>query len=281
MLSCILGIIFYILYILIMLNIYFFKHLWYYLSYYFEFLWYNLSYYIKYSIYYLWYNLKPYNIFYNIIKYIDLIIIPLSISFFIILFITILLFIFLLIILLFSTGDANSYMMTPDNIDRMSNIGSKVHDLIYAASNDVSGAASNANDVSSSNANDVSGTACNTIPNPHGFNEANFPDNWKRERAFKIVEKLESTNQDFILVSKNLPIDDTEREFVKNLLLNDYPEDLQTRIITDGYHKGTETVVHKNVSNKPEIIASNSIRFNDKTITRLVESINKNYPPKK
>ncbi|KNE88227.1 hypothetical protein PSTG_18378 [Puccinia striiformis f. sp. tritici PST-78] len=132
--------------------------------------------------------------------------------------------------------------MTPDNIDRMSNIGSKVHDLIYAASNDVSGAASNANDVSSSNANDVSGTACNTIPNPH---------------------------------------DDTEREFVKNLLLNDYPEDLQTRIITDGYHKGTETVVHKNVSNKPEIIASNSIRFNDKTITRLVESINKNYPPKK
>jgi hypothetical protein len=49
--------------------------------------------------------------------------------------------------------------MAPENIDRMSNIRSKVRDLICAASND------------------VSGTACNTVPNPHGFNEANFPDN--------------------------------------------------------------------------------------------------------
>ena len=153
--------------------------------------------------------------------------------------------------------------------------------------NNISSAGNVSNDVFStdvsnipnvSNTANVSNTSGSSVNNPHNFDQADFSPNWKRNRALEVLNKLISSNKEYRMSSGNLPLTKDEKEFITNLLLEDYPEKYCMRTITEGSHRGSLTIVNRLAGSKQKLEFNNSLTLRKGVLEEIRKSIEKHYP---
>lgn len=161
-----------------------------------------------------------------------------------------------------------NYMADMNNISNAGNVSS-TNDVF---STDVS------NIPNVSNTANVSNTSGSSVNNPHNFDQADFSPNWKRNRALEVLNKLISSNKEYRMSSGNLPLTKDEKEFITNLLLEDYPEKYCMRTITEGSHRGSLTIVNRLAGSKQKLEFNNSLTLRKGVLEEIRKSIEKHYP---